>query len=457
MFFMLISVNVHANFDTVLGIYEAKRFEQAREAFEALAAIGHRGALFNLGVMHYRGESVEEDLLKGYALMSLAIKDSGADDLAAVVEAIDASFTAQQRLDAAKLILQLTPLHDIDVIYSSIFPTLRDDTDSELGLLPLKKFAPRYPRKAQVAGRVGYSIAELTVSPRGYVRDLFITHSVHKSFSSASAVAALKFRYELPPDGKPVNGVETLFTYHLESRGKIEQIASKRIRAELQRGLAEAEAGDAIAQFKYARSLRELKGLRGMLEKVDIQDRAINKWLEKSAKGGVPHAQFELGKNMMAGRGCETDVVNGMKWIKAAAVGGHDVAQHFLARELLSNAQTDQANLATMNWLRNAAASGYYPATVLLAWELATSTTENLRDASEALALLEEDSDEYFDEVRILETKAAAHARLNNYKQAIKLQKKALSLADDLDWSIPHMQDRLDLYQHSRPWSGRYY
>ena len=89
--------------------------------------------------------------------------------------------------------------------------------------------------------------------------------------------------------------------------------------------------------------------------------------------------------------------------------------------------------------------------------ELSTSETDHLHDANEALKLLEDESENFFDEVRILETKAAAHARLGNFKQAVKLQKKALSMAEDLDWVIPDMQDRLGLYEHQEPWVGPYY
>jgi TPR repeat protein len=64
--------NTQASFQQALELYQEGEFEPAYHAFEALAAIADRSALFNLGVMHYRGEYVEQDLEKGYALMSIA-------------------------------------------------------------------------------------------------------------------------------------------------------------------------------------------------------------------------------------------------------------------------------------------------------------------------------------------------------------------------------------------------
>ncbi|MFT4519776.1 MAG: tetratricopeptide (TPR) repeat protein [Halioglobus sp.] len=128
-----------------------------------------------------------------------------------------------------------------------------------------------------------------------------------------------------------------------------------------------------------------------------------------------------------------------------------------LAREVAAQERTDQTNLAMMSWLRSAALADYFPAKVHLAWELSTTSSEHLRNPQETLQLLEDEDDDYFDEVRVLETSAAAYAQLGEYEKAIKFQKKALSVAEDLEWSIPDMQDRLGLYEHAEPWVGAYY
>ena len=48
---------------------------------------------------------------------------------------------------------------------------------------------------------------------------------------------------------------------------------------------------------------------------------------------GHPLAQYELGKNMMAGKGCEVDRESGLKWLRAAAIAGHPYAQEEISNE----------------------------------------------------------------------------------------------------------------------------
>lgn len=70
--FVFFSTLSHASFEKAMEIYSAGKFDEAKTAFEALAAIGDRSSLFNLGVMHYRGESVKKDPVKAYVLMQIA-------------------------------------------------------------------------------------------------------------------------------------------------------------------------------------------------------------------------------------------------------------------------------------------------------------------------------------------------------------------------------------------------
>jgi tetratricopeptide (TPR) repeat protein len=100
---------------------------------------------------------------------------------------------------------------------------------------------------------------------------------------------------------------------------------------------------------------------------------------------------------------------------------------------------------------------GSYAAKLLLAWELSTSNVEALRNGEEALELLAAEPENYFDDVRVMETKAAAYAEMGNFKKAIKWQNKAGKIAKKLDWSIPLIADRLSVYSHSEAYRGTYY
>lgn len=449
---------VSANFNNAMKIYEAGEFERAQEAFETLAGIGDRDALFNLGVMHYRGEYFTRDPARGYALMFLAIENVNNADLTATVEKIYKSFSAQRRAAASLKIEALRPEYAFQEVQKRIFPVPLADKDCVPELRAKDRVAPRYPRAEQVRGRMGYTFMEMTVSPEGYARDITIDRSTSKYFTRESVKSAIQSRYEPPADGKPFYGHRWRFTYVLgRTKSHVTPIYTDRIKKTMSASRREAEGGDVVAQYKYARSLNELRAFDKGLKDIKLEYRDANRWFAESAKGGLPNAQFELGRNMVTGRGCEQDRENGMKWIKAAAIGGLPTAQHLLAREADLLDRTDQNNLAMMSWLRTAALSEYYPAKLQLAWELAASTTPALRDGKEALSLLTEKSETYFDKVRVLETQAAAHARMGNFGKAVKLQKKAIVEAQEYDWSIPAMADRLGLYEHEEAWVGAYY
>jgi hypothetical protein len=62
-------------FASAAALYNAREFETARDQFTRLAGEGHHNAQFNLGLMHYRGEGMEQDLLGAYAWIRLSALD----------------------------------------------------------------------------------------------------------------------------------------------------------------------------------------------------------------------------------------------------------------------------------------------------------------------------------------------------------------------------------------------
>lgn len=92
-----------------------------------------------------------------------------------------------------------------------------------------------------------------------------------------------------------------------------------------------------------------------------------------------------------------------------------------------------------------------------MAWQLATGANVEMRDGKEALKLLGSKPNLYFDEVRILETHAAAYAETGDFSKAVKYQKKAIKKAKNLDRGIPVMYIRLESYRAEKPWRGYYH
>lgn len=455
---LMVSSLAQSNFDRAMEIYSAGKFDEAKTAFEALAAIGDRSSLFNLGVMHYRGEGVEQSSVKAYVLMKIA--NDGIQDQAfsRLENAVFAKLTDQQKEEAKQVFTTLDPIYNISTIENNIFPKLLDDEDCVPEVKPLKKPVASYPQSEQNKNKMGQVQLEFTISPEGYPRDVIAAKSTSFAFSKSSVKAILKAVYEPPLNEKPVYGYPYLFTYKFNKDSfTVDAIELNKKLSELE--LA-AQNGDFVAQYRYASTLNSFRSFQEHLSNLNLQYREANKWFMKSAKQGLPNAQFQIGRNMLWGRGCEVDIENGTKWINAAAIGGYTPAQINLAQSALTKSDyAPEKSLAAIGWLRNAAQSDDFTSKVLLAWELSTSNIDDLRDPQEALELLKLDSkkDNYFDDLRILETKAAAYADLGKFKKAIKMQSKAKEMAHKLKWEIPLINERLALYQQGKPYRGSYY
>ncbi|MDJ0655156.1 MAG: hypothetical protein QNJ40_13425 [Xanthomonadales bacterium] len=68
----LISFPALADFDVGMAAYRAKDFKTAFQAFHDVAIQGNEIAQFNLGVMYYRGEGVDRDLVRALAWVDLS-------------------------------------------------------------------------------------------------------------------------------------------------------------------------------------------------------------------------------------------------------------------------------------------------------------------------------------------------------------------------------------------------
>lgn len=456
-----LSLCSHANFENALKTYQSGNFAEAKRSFEALAAIGDRSSLFNLGVMHYRGELGEKDSVMAYVLMQLAIEnsDSSKDEaFEKTKQLVFRKLSSEQKDQAKRLYRELIPTYGISNIRNNIYPKPLSDEDCTQKVRPIKRKTPSYPLSMLNTGKMGVTQAEYTISPEGYPRDILILRPSHKGFTKASISALRQFIYEPTIRQIPIYNHRNNIIYHIGKNGTDVTVKTKLLTKKLETLKSSANKGDVIAQYKYGTTLNTFKYFKSYLEKVDLQYSTANEWFTKAAKSGLPHAQFEIGRNMIAGRGCAVDQVNGYKWINAAAVGGYSPAQLSLAKIALSESELSQKkSLAAISWLRNASIANNYPAKVLLAWELSTSAHEQYRNGKEALTLLAGDTDNYYDNLRINETKAAAYAELGNFKKAVKFQKKAKKVAKKLKWTIPLIDERLALYENKKTYSGSYY
>lgn len=348
--------------------------------------------------------------------MKIANESFNDESFSKIMSSIYAKLNDMQKQEAKRQFVQLDPIYKITNIKKAIYPRPLDDEDCAPEFVPIKMGQPRPElRKGQ--------------------QSLF----------------------QPSLEGEPDYGRQYAFTFQLHE-AVISKEKKKKLANEIKGLEIAALDGDATAQYVYASRLNTFRSFKDYLSKVDLQYKTANKWLAKSAKGGLANAQYELGRNMLLGRGCEVDMINGYKQINAAAYSGYSPAQTTLAQlSLTGNDLSIEKSKAIISRLKHAAQSDDFEAKVLLAWELSVSTSPDLQNGTKALELLMEQPDTYFDDLRILETTAPAHAANGDFKAAGKLQLKSKKLADKRDWVIPLIVRRLETYQSGESFSGSYH
>ena len=70
-----------ADFDSGMSAYRLGDYQRAFKEFREAAVAGDATAQFNVGVMYYRGEFVERDLVKAYGWIELATNQPGTEAL----------------------------------------------------------------------------------------------------------------------------------------------------------------------------------------------------------------------------------------------------------------------------------------------------------------------------------------------------------------------------------------
>lgn len=450
------SSTASASYRKGLEYYQSEEYQEAYFTFKNMAAVGDKPSQYNLGVMYYRGEHVDQDNAMAYAWMTLA-SELGEERYKNNADKIFESLDDKGKEAAAEQFARLSGLYGDDVLKAAIAPQPLSDEDCEKGPALIKSLKPEYPKDAYKGQRVsiGYSDFTLNVSAQGYARDITLRLKTNDVFVDSSVTALLKGRWEQKLiDGKPTMTRDVYYRFSYAAQGGMTSMIKKMIRA-VGDTLTQAESGDIQAQYEYAKTLGSIKAFRSMQDELDTEYRTANEWLLKASQQGHPLAQYELGKNMIAGRGCKVDSESGLKWLRAAASSGHPFAQEELAMSELHSGLDDEQRI--IYWLRKAAGTGFYKAKLFLAWHLATTNDTDLFSPGEAISLLNSVPSLYFDQVRIEETHAAAYAAQGDFDAAVEWQSKALKTAKKLRWEIPVMEQRLTGYKNKQRWTGMYH
>lgn len=110
---------------------------------------------------------------------------------------------------------------------------------------------------------------------------------------------------------------------------------------------AEANAGNAVAQYQYAQVL---------LADGDLENAAS--FLRRAAQKGVAPAQYDLGKLYERGHGVDKDIAEARNLIQKAAEAGHTSAMYDFALFLAEGEGGPKDEAAAVNWFTQAAELG---------------------------------------------------------------------------------------------------
>jgi TonB family protein len=427
---------------------QAKDFARAFELFRELAELGHTSSQENLAVMYVNGEGVKRDNVLGYAWAAMAKEGGGGEAAAGIIAQLDPHLNAAARARVAELQAQFGNA----ALQERLLP--KTYAPDAVGTRPCRMrsvadpnaFFPVDLKRRGVSGTV---LVEATVAPDGRARNVRALHSVPAgAFNEAGRRVALSNVYTPPVE----NGVKVActirfrvnFSVHAAGNGVAAGAEQQQILADLR---TKAKAGDPRSQLTYGLTLQ-------MRTDLNIDKERPVDWFLKAAQGGIPSAQYLVGRQLLAAAeaGLEPDDTKAVTWLQMAADAGQADAQTSLASYLLRKNSAGSGKAQDL--LEKAAASGHRDGRFYLAGLLATGPDAARRDPRRALGLLEQVQGELDFDPTFFEVRAAAHAQLGDYSRAQNDQKKALQRARKQGWDAKDQQSRLASYSASKPWTG---
>jgi uncharacterized protein len=441
---LLMAYPASADLHTAQVAYEKHDFTSAFSQFKALAELGQPKAQYALAVLYARGEGVEQSLTYAHAWASLAGANGEAKgaDLAQELEprltpnSLRFSGEIQAQFSQATLDKRLLPL----VLKG------KDYVDRDPPRLS-KPFATEYPIDAQSKGVQGEAYVEFIVPPDGHPRTPRIVYAIPAGYFEATVRDGIMKSVFLPAriNGEPISSSCSMFYNFVMKSVTIENYGD--LGERVRKTKLEAEAGDPSAQMLYGMMIAGLPQLK------QSRDRAVP-WFLKAAQAGAPYAQYQIGSDLLLGRGCQCDNTKGEIWLEKAAQSDQADAQVTLAEYLLKDKSNKESVAGALVWLERAAKQGNGSAKLLLSAMLAASPSPDIRNPARALTIADGLEHEYKGDPSFWEILAAANASRGDYRAAVKAETKAISKATSLGWDLSRLEQRQSVFVSQQAWSG---
>lgn len=435
----LLCGTAQADLFTAQTAYRKGDYERAFKDYRELAELGQPLAQHNLAIMYAQGQGVRQSDLNAYAWATLAVEsgDVSAQSLAEQLRPLLAP-------GSEKIAADIRAPYSHAALDERLMPKGQDSGQDRARCWLAKAGELIYPRAARERGIQGEATVETTVLADRSTRNPRVISAVPPSvFEPTVRAMAMQLRWRPAEAAGAVVHCQLLFRFQMPY--------GKGAYPDLQSYVAathkKAEAGDTQAELLYGLLLAGLPQLeRPRSEAVP--------WFLKAAQAGLPVAQYLIGTSLLFGNGCRCEESQGEVWLRKAAEADQPSAQVELADYALRGA-SDARNIKLADvWLERAAASGDHDGTYYLSALLAATPAEELRDAKRALALLEKLREDERDNPTAVEIRAAALAASGAYGDAVKKERRAISMASSLSWDLAPLNERLARYEAGQPWYG---
>ncbi|MBU2893071.1 TonB family protein [Colwellia sp. D2M02] len=430
---MIISLCITFSFSTKADLlsatlaYNNGNYQQAHYEFQRLAKLGHKDAIYNIGVMYLYGQGVEKDLISAHSWFSLAA-DYGLEEARSAARLIEQELKGDkaQQIALTSSLKALNQSLSFELYTQTLQPVFNEKKYTNHNNQPplrVHTVDAIYPKEAYEKGIEGWVWLEFDVDKSGAVKDVDIIDAFpDKTFNRSIYNAVRRWRYEpFRVDGQLANYGSRSLLYHFTTfKGKRYQASFAHQKKDYQKKInlliEGAEQGNALIQYYIANWLvaDEYNATR-LLRFHWQQETASSDLLLESAINGYPNSQYRLGTNLLRGEYTKTDRKKGINWILNAAQSGFVYAQYRLARELLDQRHIEYDKQKAKRWLESAAKQNHFRALRdLINLELAEKNYQRANSyIIQALKLDDEHPDLLFAQAKVLaNTQQSAKAKV---------------------------------------------
>ena len=427
-----------SDFDDAADAYSSKNYQVAFDEFFRLAKLGNKRAQFNLGVMYLNGEYVEQDYFLAYAWGKLS-EHTERPEFSKIRIILEQNLSSQNLAKAKQAYDSIDQVYGEEHIYAKLSPIVYQESDkkpkinSNFNYKIIKRTAPRYPKQALNKKHQGWATIGFEIHPDGRVRNPYVIDSFPPEIfenESLKAVQNFIFEVDFAEETEPFifHGRQT-FEYALNN-----QVNSNFLRQHYNKKLAAlldaAEQGSAQAQYLYA--IAASSNLMNKDNKIPQEE--VNQWLLRSAQNGHVEAQFNLGRNILRGKGCQAEKQKGIDWIVYAAEQGHPRSSRTAYSLLTKNNNLNNTGKPAQFWLKQSAENGDADSQLDYAEFLASHENNSSEDLLIARKYLEKQTQTRDKSVKWYQVSAMIYQQQGEPKKAEKHQKKANKMANKLGW-----------------------